>query len=71
MTGLLTVAYAGLVLLATQMFAFHTPVARGRRHADGGGAVQPAAPSPAANGAPAVPPPGMTPPDRGRVREEN
>ena len=27
MTGLLTVAYAGLVLLATQVFAFHTPVA--------------------------------------------
>jgi hypothetical protein len=26
-TGLLTVAYAGLVLLATQMFRFHTPVA--------------------------------------------
>ena len=26
-TGLLTVAYAGLVLLATQVFAFHTPVA--------------------------------------------
>ena len=27
MTGLLTVAYAGLVLLATQVFRFHTPVA--------------------------------------------
>ena len=27
MTGLVTVAYAGLVLLATQMFSFHTPVA--------------------------------------------
>ncbi len=27
MTGLLTVAYAGLVLLATQMFRFHTPAA--------------------------------------------
>jgi hypothetical protein len=27
MTGLLTVAYAGLVLLATQMFRFHTPTA--------------------------------------------
>ena len=27
MTGLLTVAYAGLVLLATQVFGFHTPVA--------------------------------------------
>jgi hypothetical protein len=27
MTGLLTVAYAGLVLLATQLFRFHTPVA--------------------------------------------
>jgi predicted PurR-regulated permease PerM len=27
MTGLLTVAYAGLVLLATQVFTFHTPVA--------------------------------------------
>ena len=27
MTGLLTVAYVGLVLLATQVFAFHTPVA--------------------------------------------
>ncbi len=27
MTGLLTAAYAGLVLLATQVFAFHTPVA--------------------------------------------
>ena len=27
MTGLLTVAYAGLVLLATQVFAFHTPAA--------------------------------------------
>ena len=27
MTGLLTVAYAGLVLLVIQMFAFHTPVA--------------------------------------------
>ena len=27
MTGLLTVAYLGLVLLATQVFAFHTPVA--------------------------------------------
>ena len=26
MTGLLTVAYAGLVLLATQVFRFHTPV---------------------------------------------
>ncbi len=26
-TGLLTVAYTGLVLLATQVFAFHTPVA--------------------------------------------
>jgi hypothetical protein len=26
-TGLLTVAYAGLVLLATQVFAFHTPAA--------------------------------------------
>jgi hypothetical protein len=26
-TGLLTVAYVGLVLLATQAFAFHTPVA--------------------------------------------
>jgi hypothetical protein len=27
MTGLLTVVYAGLVLLATQIFAFHSPVA--------------------------------------------
>jgi predicted PurR-regulated permease PerM len=27
MTGLLTVAYAGLVLLAIQVFAFHTPLA--------------------------------------------
>ena len=27
MTGLLTVAYAGVVLLATQVFRFHTPVA--------------------------------------------
>lgn len=27
MTGLVTVAYAGLVLLATQVFRFHTPVA--------------------------------------------
>jgi hypothetical protein len=27
MTGLLTVAYAGMVLLAVQMFAFHTSVA--------------------------------------------
>jgi hypothetical protein len=27
MTGLLTVAYAGLVLLVTQVFRFHTPVA--------------------------------------------
>ena len=27
MTGLLTAAYAGLVLLATQVFRFHTPVA--------------------------------------------
>jgi len=27
MTGLLTVAYAGLVMLATQIFAIHTPVA--------------------------------------------
>jgi hypothetical protein len=27
MTGLLTVAYAGLVLLATQVFRFHTSVA--------------------------------------------
>ena len=27
MTGLLTVAYAGLVLLATQLFSFHTPLA--------------------------------------------
>ena len=27
MTGLLTAAYAGLVLLATQVFEFHTPVA--------------------------------------------
>ncbi len=27
MTGLLTVAYAALVLLATQVMAFHTPVA--------------------------------------------
>jgi hypothetical protein len=27
LTELLTVAYAGLVLLATQMFRFHTPVA--------------------------------------------
>jgi len=27
MTGLLTVAYAGLVMLATQMFTFHTPAA--------------------------------------------
>ena len=27
MTGLLTLAYAGLVLLATQMFSFHTPLA--------------------------------------------
>jgi hypothetical protein len=27
LTGLLTVAYAGLVLLATQVFAFHTPAA--------------------------------------------
>ena len=26
MTGLLTVAYAGLVVLATQMFRFHTPL---------------------------------------------
>ena len=26
-TGLLTVAYLGLVLLATQVFAFHTPLA--------------------------------------------
>jgi len=26
-TGLLTAAYVGLVLLATQMFEFHTPVA--------------------------------------------
>jgi hypothetical protein len=26
-TGLLTVAYAGLVLLAAQMFSFHTPLA--------------------------------------------
>jgi len=27
MTGLLTVAYAGLVLLSIQVFSFHTPVA--------------------------------------------
>jgi hypothetical protein len=27
MTGLLAVVYVGLVLLATQMFDFHTPVA--------------------------------------------
>jgi hypothetical protein len=27
MTGLLTVVYAGLVLLATQVLRFHTPVA--------------------------------------------
>lgn len=27
MTGLLTAAYAGLVLLATQVFSFRTPVA--------------------------------------------
>ena len=27
LTGLLTVAYAGLVLLATQVFSFHSPVA--------------------------------------------
>jgi hypothetical protein len=27
MTGLLTLAYAGLVMLATQEFRFHTPVA--------------------------------------------
>ena len=27
MTGLVTVAYAGLVLLAIQMFRFHAPVA--------------------------------------------
>jgi hypothetical protein len=27
MTGLLTVAYAGVVLLATQVFRFHTPAA--------------------------------------------
>ena len=27
MTGLLTVTYAGLVLLATQVFGFHTPMA--------------------------------------------
>jgi hypothetical protein len=27
MTGLLTVAYAGLVLLSTQVLAFHGPVA--------------------------------------------
>jgi hypothetical protein len=27
MTVLLTVAYAGLVLLASQVFAFHTPLA--------------------------------------------
>jgi hypothetical protein len=27
MTGLLTLAYAGLVLLVIQVFAFHTPVA--------------------------------------------
>ncbi len=27
MTGLLTVAYVALVLLATQVMAFHTPVA--------------------------------------------
>jgi len=27
MTGLLTVAYAALVILATQVLAFHTPVA--------------------------------------------
>jgi len=27
MTGLLTVAYAGLALLATQLFSFHTPLA--------------------------------------------
>jgi hypothetical protein len=27
MTGLLTVAYVGLILLVTQVFGFHTPVA--------------------------------------------
>ena len=27
MTGLVTVAYAGLVVLATQVFSFHSPVA--------------------------------------------
>jgi hypothetical protein len=27
MTALVTVVYAGLVLLATQIFSFHTPVA--------------------------------------------
>jgi hypothetical protein len=62
MTGLLTVAYAGLVLLATQMFRFHTPVAVAASTLTA--AVLFNLPrSPAAGGEPAVPPPGMTRPD--------
>ena len=68
-TGLLVGVYAGLVLLATQVFRFHSAVAVAARHAGRGGAVQSSAAAGAAGGGPAVQPrPVRRRPDRCGVR---
>ena len=55
-TGLLVGIYAGLVLLATQVFRFADPVAVAASTLAGGGTVQPGAQARAARGGPAVQP---------------
>ena len=67
-TGMLAGVYAGLVLLATKVLSVHSTVAV-RCHAGCSGAVQPAARTGAAGGAPAVQPrPLRRRTDGGRVR---
>ena len=68
-TGLLVGIYAGLVLLATQVFRFADPVAVAASTLAGGGTVQPGAQARAARGGPAVQPdPVWRRPDRRSVR---
>ncbi len=55
-TGLLVGLYAGLVLLATHVLSFSSPVAVAARHAGRRGTVQPGAEPGAARGRPAVQP---------------
>jgi len=54
--GVLVGLYAALVLLATRLLSFQTPVARGRLYAGGGGVVQSAAAPGAASGGSALQP---------------